>query len=299
MKRPNLTNIFIYSVVVLIWGGSFLAIEFQLGIVDESASILLRYICASLILFIACIITKKSLFSFTLKHHFLFLLVGAFFFSINYLLIYEAQNYLTSGTTAIAFAMCLFFSQINSKIFLGFSLKLSTSLGGALGIFGIVLIFSNSIFSSEINYYQLFGLALILTASYIVSLATVATAKINILKIPILQANTWAMIYGTAINFFLLLVTGGEIIFDPRLSYWISFFYLVIISSIIGFLLYFVLVKRIGPERSSYFAIMSPMVAVLISVFVENLQITWTLFIGTICVLTGNFIAIRIKKNRI
>ena len=297
MKLDNILNILIYSFVVLIWGGSFLAIEYQLGIVPESTSIFFRYIAASIILFFICIIAKKPMFNFPIKYHFLFFMVGLFFFSLNYLLIYKAQNYLTSGTTAVAFAMCLFFSQINSKIFLGFKLKIKTTIGGIIGIFGIFLLFSSSIFSEKNEYNELFGVSLILAASYIVSLATIVTAKINLNKIPILQANSWAMIYGTIINFILLLITGSKIAFDPRISYWISFCYLVIISSIIGFILYFLLVKRIGPEKSSYFAIMSPMVAVIISVFAENLQITITLITGVFFVLIGNFIAVKSKFN--
>ncbi|PPR78751.1 MAG: hypothetical protein CFH01_00810 [Alphaproteobacteria bacterium MarineAlpha2_Bin1] len=295
MKLDNILNILIYSCVVLIWGGAFLAIEYQLGVVPESTSIFLRYVAASIILFSLCIIIKKPMFNFPVKYHLLFFLVGLFFFSINYLLIYKAQNYLTSGTTAVAFAMCLFFSQINSKFFLGFKLKVKTSIGGIIGIFGIFLLFSSSIFSEQGEYNKLFGLSLILTAAYIVSLATIVTAKINLYKIPILQANSWAMIYGTIINFFLLIVTDSKIILDPRISYWISFSYLVIISSIIGFILYFLLVKRIGPEKSSYFAVMSPMIAVIISIFAENLQITFTLIGGVFFVLIGNYIAVKTK----
>ena len=301
MKLDKLLNILIYSCVVLIWGGSFLAIEYQLGIVPESTSILFRYIAASIIIFSICIIIKKPMFKFPLKYHVLFFIVGLFFFSLNYLFIYKAQNYLTSGTTAVAFAMCLFFSQINSKIFLGIKLKLKTTMGGIIGVFGIILLFSSSIFSEQGEYNKLFGVSLILSASYIVSLATIATAKINLKNIPILQANAWAMVYGTIINLFLLICTGSKIVFDPRISYWISFGYLVIISSIIGFILYFLLVKRIGPEKSSYFAIMSPMIAVLISIFAENLEITLTLISGVFFVLIGNYIAIKTngkpKKN--
>ncbi len=299
MKNINtdkLLNTIIYSFVVVIWGGSFLAIEYQLGLVHESTSIFLRYIAASVILFLVCIILKKPMFSFPLKSHFYFFLIGLFFFSINYLLIYKAQNHLTSGTAAVVFAMCLFFSQINSKIFLGFKLKLKTTVGGIIGIIGIILLFNNSIFSEQGEYNKLLGLALMLIASYIVSIATVVTAKINLNKIPILQANSWAMIYGTIINLIILIISNSRITFDPRPSYWISFFYLVIISSIIGFILYFLLVKRIGPEKSSYFAIMSPMVAVLISLVAEDLQVTTTLIGGVFCVLLGNFIAIRNKK---
>ena len=93
MKTPSLINTLIYTFVVLIWGGSFLAIEFQLGIVEEQTSIFLRYVAASFILFTLCLLIKKPMFCFSFKFHILFFLVGMFFFSLNYILIYKAQNY--------------------------------------------------------------------------------------------------------------------------------------------------------------------------------------------------------------
>ena len=133
---------------------------------------------------------------------------------------------------------------------------------------------------------------LILTAAYIVSLATVVTAKITARGLPIVQANAWAMVYGIAINCIIVILLGGKLALDPRMSYWISFVYLVIFSSILGFLLYFVLVRRIGHERSSYFILMAPTVAIVISIVVEGLELTPQLGLGVAAVLIGNYLSI-------
>ena len=283
----------IYGVVVFIWGASFLMIEFQLGIVDEEVSVLYRYLAATLIILMYVAVAKKPMFSFPLRDHFLFALIGLFFFSSNYVFIYGAQKYLTSGVTAITFSMALFFTQINSRLFLGIPLRLKTTIGGVIGIAGLALIFRDAVFSSNFDSHMTKGMLLILTAAYIVSLATVVTAKITARGLPIVQSNAWAMIYGIVINCFLVILLGGKLALDPRVSYWVSFIYLVVFSSILGFLLYFVLVRRIGPEPSSYFVLMAPMIAIVMSVLVEGLELTPSLVLGTAAVLTGNLLTMR------
>ena len=45
-----LSNLFLYAVAVLIWGSTWFAIEFQLGVVAPEVSIVYRYLAASFLL---------------------------------------------------------------------------------------------------------------------------------------------------------------------------------------------------------------------------------------------------------
>ena len=54
-------NLFLYLSVALLWGSSWFAIKFQLGLVPESVSLAWRFFLASFILFIFCLIFKKKL----------------------------------------------------------------------------------------------------------------------------------------------------------------------------------------------------------------------------------------------
>ena len=290
---PNIITYLIFTVVVFIWGGSFIAIEYQLGVVDESVSVFYRYFAASLIILVYIFLSKKPMLIFSKNDHVLFFLIGLFFFSLNYLFIYRGQNYLDSGTTAITFTMCLFFTQLNSKIFLKYKINYKTSIGGIIGFIGIVIIFSNDLLKESIEYTILIGLIYVLLAAFIVSLATIVTAKINNLNLPIIQVNAWAMLYGTLINLVFITFSGSSFKIDPSPFYWVSLGYLVVLGSIIGFLLYFVLVDRIGTERAAYFALMSPMVAVILSALVEGTPITFTMITGASAVILGNLIALK------
>ena len=281
----------IYGMVVLIWGGGFIAVEFQLGLINEEVSVLYRFAAATTLILIYIAISRKPMFSFQMRDHFLFALIGLFFFSCNFFLIYSAQKYLTSGIVAIAFSMALFFTQINSLVFLRMPLRLKTAIGGGICIAGLVLVFRDTIFLSDLGHNMTKGMLLILAAAYIVSLANVVTAKITARGLPIIQSNAWAMIYGTLYNFFIVVLLGGEFVYDTRISYWVSFVYLAALGSVVGFLLYFALVRRIGPERSvPALTILAPLIAFIVSVVVEELAVTPVLVIGVASVLAGNIV---------
>jgi drug/metabolite transporter (DMT)-like permease len=113
----TLSDFALYAVLVGIWGGSFVAIEFQLGVVANEVSILWRYLMAAIAMTGVCLIAKRRMRGFSPADHLHFVALGAFFFSFNYILIYRAQIELTSGLAAITFTMALFFTTLNARIF--------------------------------------------------------------------------------------------------------------------------------------------------------------------------------------
>ena len=51
MSRFLMSNLLLYVATVLIWGSTFFAIEYQLGVVEPEVSIFYRYAMASMLLF--------------------------------------------------------------------------------------------------------------------------------------------------------------------------------------------------------------------------------------------------------
>ena len=68
-----MNNLALYVISVLIWGSTWFAIEFQLGIVEPEVSIVYRYVGASLLLFGWSFYRRLNL-SFGLREHGWFLL---------------------------------------------------------------------------------------------------------------------------------------------------------------------------------------------------------------------------------
>lgn len=297
-ERPiGLVDVALYAVLVIIWGGSFYAIEFQLeSAVPVEVSIFYRYAVASVATVLVCVATRRSLLRFSLRDHAHFVLLGFLFFSFNYALIYRGQIELTSGLAAISFTMALFFTTINARIFLRAPFSQRIVIGGVIGIGGLALIFKDSLLAADLDRGTLIGVALILGAAYVVSLATIVTARLSYRKIPGLQANAWGMIYGSVFNALFVIVLGQELTIDLSASYLLSFLYLTFLAGVLAFILYYVIVVRIGPSRSSYFTLMSPMVAIVISSIFEGLPITLALVGGVAAVVFGNYIAVRNRK---
>ena len=292
--RPmTLSDFALYAVLVGIWGGSFIAIEFQLGVVANEVSILWRYLMAAIAMTGVCFIAKRRMSGFSLADHLHFVALGAFFFSFNYILIYRAQTELTSGLAAITFTMALFFTTLNARIFLGASLNPRIILGGVVGVAGLAVLFGDSILQVGVDAGTFVGLGCMLGSAYVVSLATIVTAKLNVRRVPALQANAWGMIYGAGFVMIYVLALGRELTFEWTFAYVASLAYLTFPAGVLAFIIYFSIVARIGPARSSYFTLMSPMVAIVLSVLIEGLPVTLALAGGVLAILAGNFIAMR------
>jgi hypothetical protein len=58
MQRDNL---FLYLLTIAIWGSTWFAIEFQLGVVEPEVSVFYRYVLASTLLFAYCRLRKLGL----------------------------------------------------------------------------------------------------------------------------------------------------------------------------------------------------------------------------------------------
>ena len=54
-------DIFLYALTVLLWGTSWIAIKFQLGVVAPEVSVLYRFILAAAIMLVFCLATRRTM----------------------------------------------------------------------------------------------------------------------------------------------------------------------------------------------------------------------------------------------
>ena len=87
-----MANIFFYAMTIMIWGSTWLAIKFQLGVIDPSVSVAYRFVLATVILFAWCLVRRLPL-HFSLQNHMFIALQGVCLFAVNYLLFYLAEPF--------------------------------------------------------------------------------------------------------------------------------------------------------------------------------------------------------------
>ena len=294
-----MTNLLLYIVTVLIWGSTWFAIEFQLGSVAVEVSLAYRYLIAAALMFAWCGLRGRSL-RFNWPTHRYFLLMGCFLFGLNYLAAYFAQIYITSALNAIGFSAMLWMNIVNARVFLGRRIERRTYAGAALGIIGIIVLFWPEIQDVSWSDRIFIGAVISLTGAYLASIGNIVSQSAQQKQIPVMQSNAWGMLYGGLLNVVVALAQGKDFTFDTSPGYVISLLYLAVFGSVIAFGCYLTLLGRIGVERVGYSVVMFPIVAVILSVLFEGLELEPHIFFGGALALAGNVVILtRPRPNRL
>ncbi|MDF2179358.1 EamA family transporter [Aliiglaciecola sp. CAU 1673] len=284
-------NLILYVVTVLIWGSTWLAIEFQLGVVSPEVSLVYRFAMAALMMWGYCLYKKLPM-RFNLVQHGFFILLALCNFGFNYLLLYWAQQYLTSALASVAFSTMLLINIINTRIFFGKPIAKRIYSGALLGIAGIVVLFWQDLQVLDLSNLVLVGLLLALSGTLVASFGNMVSVRNSRRSVGILQGNAWGMLYGTSALAITALFTGAEFTFDPSLPYVASLLYLAVFGTVIAFACYFVMLKNIGPEKASYVIVLFPLVAVVLSTLFEGFVWNGYTLAGFSLVLAGNAIVL-------
>jgi drug/metabolite transporter (DMT)-like permease len=284
-------NSLLYLITVFIWGSTWLAIKFQLGMVAPELSIAYRSALAAAILFAFSLIRRLPL-RFALRTHGFIALQGLLLFSLNYIMVYSAELYLTSGLVAIVFSMVIIMNVVFGAIFLRNPIRLRVVFGAVVGLIGLALVFWPELATFDLSRDRALGLVLASIGALSASLGNVTSARNQRHGLPVVQTNAFGMAYGAAFMLALALFRGARLAFDLSFSYVSSMLYLAMFGSVIAFGSYLSLLGRIGPDRAAYVMVLFPIVALPLSTLFEGM--TWDLnqLAGVSLVILGNAIVL-------
>lgn len=282
-----MTNALLYTATVLFWGTSWLAIKFQLGIVAPEVSIVYRFAVSAVLMIGLCLATRRDL-RFTARQHVFMAAQGLCLFSTNYLLIYMAEQSLTSGLVAVAFSTITMMTIGLGALFFGFPVRPRVMAGAAVGLLGIGLVFWPEIRAFDPTRGGTLGLGLALAGTLFAATGMLISARNQRAGMAVIPNNAWSMTYGFVFIGLYSLARGLPFAFDPSPTYVVSLLYLAIGATVLGFWTYLTLVGRIGPDRASYASVLFPMVALALSTLFEGFVWSPTDAAGVALVLAGN-----------
>jgi len=289
-------NFLFYSITVLIWGSTWLAIKFQLGVVSPAVSIAYRFALAAALLFAWCLGTRKSL-RFSRNDQLFMALQGSQLFALNYLFFYLAELTLASGLAAVVFSTIVIMNLLNGRLFLGTPVELRVLLGGVLGLFGLLLMFWPEVADFEAAGESLLALGYCFLATYLASLGNILSARNQQQGLPIIQTNAFGMAYGALLMLLISFASGAQLTIEPTFAYLGSLFYLALFGSVIAFGCYLSLIGRIGAGRAAYATLLFPLVALLLSTLWEDYRWTGPAVVGIVLILGGNYLALARRKQ--
>ena len=287
-----MSNTALYVIAILIWGSTWFAIEFQLGIVAPEVSVLYRYAAAAALLFAWCVLNGRRL-RFGLRAHAWFAVLGLLLFSLNYVLAYRAQVHITSALCAIAFSMLLWMNIVNARLFFGIRSDRRVMVGAALGMAGVFVLFGPQIGELTLSDSVFLGMVLAVLGALSASFGNMASQHVQRLAIPVVPTNAWGMLYGAAWTGIYVALSGHELNFDWSAGYVLSLLYLVVFGSIVAFGAYLTLVGRIGAHRAGYATVMFPIVALFLSYVFEGLALDAPTILGALLAIGGNVMVLR------
>lgn len=285
-------NIFYFIITALIWGSTWLVITFQLGIVEPIISVVYRYLIASLILLIFCLLTGKNL-KYSVKEHYFMLQLGIFLFGFNYWFSYTAELYIASGLVAVAFSTIVFFNIFNNAIFLRTKINKDVLFSAVIGFIGILLVFKDQILTFNLDSNSTKGFLFAMSGAFIASLGNITSARNQKNNIPVIQANAYGMLYGAIIMLIVALINGSPITFEYSFSYIAALLYLAIFGSIIAFSAYLTLLGNVGPDRAGYVTLVFPIIALILSTIFEDYSLTTSAILGIALISFGNILVLR------
>ncbi len=292
-------NLVLYIATVVIWGSTWLAIEFQLGEAAVLTSVFYRFVIAAVIMWAYCLIAKVPM-AFSSRDHIFIFILALFNFSMNYVLIYLSQEYLTSAMTSIAFSTMLIMNIINARLFFSTHISVRVYIGAILGLFGLLALFWNDLNASDGN--SLLGLTLVMSGALLASLGNMASVRNSRKGMNIFAVNAWGMLYGALMLALVVVTTGSSFSASWEPAYTLSLIYLAVFGTVIAFATYYVLLNDMGPEKASYAIVLFPVVAVILSSLFEEFTWSANVFIGFALVIIGNAIVLtpmdKIKQRR-
>lgn len=280
----------------LIWGSTWLAIRYELGIVAPEWSIVYRFAIGGLLMFALALAMRHAL-AMTRRGHLLALGIGIMQFVLNYQFVYASEARIASGLVAVVSALMLVSNAALGRIVLGEQVSRPFVLGSGVALGGIALLFAHELARDGADAWQtVLGITLATIGFLSASVANVLQGTAPSRQVPAPTLLAWSMLYGTVANVAVALAIAGGPTFDLRAGYVLALLYLALFGSAVAFTLYLGVIRAIGPARAAYSSVLTPVIAMALSTLFEGYRWSVMAAAGAALTLVGLAVALRARS---
>ncbi len=287
-----MTNLQLFAACVAIWGSTWIAITFQLGTVAPEASVFYRFLLASALLFGWCLARGLPL-RFSRRQHLWIAFQGMLMFSVSYVAVYYAEQYVVSGLVAVGYSASPLLNMIGMRLLFGTPMTLRVGAGAMLGLAGITLVFWPEFSHLRADGKVALGAAFTVAAVVLSAASNMVAHRNHDAGVPVWQSMAWGMLYGSVFTLAIVLVLGRPLGFAATPAYVGSLLYLAVFGSILAFGGFLTLLGRVGPARAGYIGVMVPIVALAISSAFEGYRWELLALVGVAVSVAGNVLILR------
>ncbi len=273
-----------FIIISTVWGSTWLAIKIGLRTMPPFFAAGFRFVVASAVLY-GIIRMRKLPIPFTPDARRVYFALGVLSFAIPFALAYWGQQFIPSGLGSILFCAFPLWVAVFSHFFLvNERLDFFKALGTLLGFIGILIVFSPDLSLPDSSAIP--GMAAILLSATMQAYALVVTKKhgqaispFTMTFVGMAMASVLLLLLGLLVEPTSSIVWSGEAVG--------SIFYLAIIGSVLTFVSYYWLLKRIDAVYLSLTSFINPIVAVVLGALILDERLASTVLAGATLVLTG------------
>jgi drug/metabolite transporter (DMT)-like permease len=288
------TGFLLLLALSVIWGLAFVAIrraDFELSPVNLA---LLRWFIAGGVFLVLIPLYGKSKAPFEKKDIARLLLVsaanvGGYHISLNY-----AETIVDSGLAGLLISFGPLFAVVLSAVFL--KEKVGKRLVSALllGILGAIML---ALSSGDFSFKYITGPIAVIFAAF--SYAAFAVAlKPLVAKYGVFWTAGWAAVLGTAMMLPLISGSLAREVAGMSLDGWLSVLYLSLLSSVVGYFIFYTLVSSRAVSSLSIQLYLIPVVSVVGGALILGESVTPVAILGGVALLGGVYLATGVKRQR-
>jgi drug/metabolite transporter (DMT)-like permease len=282
----------LFAICVLTWGTTWYAIKFQIGHLSPEVGVALRFALAGAVVLALCALRGERL-RFDTAGHARFAFQGAFMYGVSYVCVYHSERYLVSGLVAVGYSASPLVTGWGARAMFGTRLTARFIFGGFLGLVGVALIFWPEFTRTSASFDTLLGAAFVIGAVVLSAVGSLTASRNRLHDLPFWPALGYGMLYGAATSALIALLQRQDFVPPASLSWWLSMLYLALAGSVLTFACFLTLQERIGPGPTGAVGVMTPFLALVVSMFFEGFHPDVLTFTGAALAVAGNVLMLR------
>ncbi|MBN2227180.1 MAG: EamA family transporter [candidate division Zixibacteria bacterium] len=279
----------IYIMLCLIWGSTWLAIKIGLEDSPPLWSAGLRFVIAAIILFIINSI-KRVPYPRDWKTIRTVAFPGIFMYSLSYMLVYWGETHIGSAMMAVLYTTFPFFVAAFAAIMLKDERLSPLAWGGlVIGFGGVIVIFFDSLNISQLAFGG--------TVAGVASSASSAFATVYIRAK--LRETPIRMMASLQITLGAILIIIFAALLEPPTAFRVTtksvsaLLYLSVFGTVIAFLAYYWLLRRMHAVTVSLMTFFIPVIAIALGYAVRAETFSYLAVVGTVLILAGVVLVVK------
>ncbi|HSC62047.1 MAG TPA: DMT family transporter [Caldimonas sp.] len=277
----------LFAICVVVWGTTWHAITYQLYDFSAELGVAVRFALAGAAVLALCRWRRVPL-ACSVADHGALALQGVFLYGVSYVCVYHAERFVPSGLVAVGYSASPLLAAIGAALLFGTALSRRFIVGGVLGVCGVVVIFWTEITHASGGERAALGALLTIASVLLSAVGSLVASRNRERGIALLPAMGFGMVYGAIAAAVVALAFGRALSLPTALSWWLSLAYLAFAGSVLTFACFLTLQDRVGVGRTGTIGVMTPLLALLVSLAFEGFRPDLLTAAGAALTVAGN-----------